>query len=580
MRRGAARRRAPRARAARALCMKEEEEGPGEMQRASTRRSPPHTHQSSARISGFISTHFIRPITLTTSTFTLELCEVVKESNCPQFGNGSPQSKRNQKTMKQGTKLAFFYIMAITLPYARAWTDLTGSQGLVFTSTSDPPCPAPLTKQQSFCVHSCASYPCCTSVFFSPDDPVYYSRVRGVVVGRQFRDVKAFANGQGKTIDDPYVDGVSITVRNMDSNDRAHVWTSAVAATTLQSQPSQHLCPCHGGPTPPAFVGNNYYCDSSYGGEISQIDSTEWRTAKLWDDEEQGSCMQTAFPAMFDVELEEVTDSAVELRLCTTEVRNLQTTLNATSVVIFLSVQGSMEMNIGIQQIYLQVQETTAPTPKADPTSSPSSDPTPSPSSDPTPSPSSDPTPSPSSDPTPSPTSDPTPSPSSDPTPSPSSSPSSDPSVSPSSSPQPADPSPSVSVSATSSAQPADPSPTPTSSAQPVDSSPSSTPETVVESPTPTPTPDPSSEPESPAPSPTSQATPTLSPTSDVLAGDKSKNNVDAPEDDDETSNILLAVIFPIIVIAIIVILIIMWRRRKLAKKEEQEAEKSQSLNV
>ena len=73
----------------------------------------------------------------------------------------------------------------------------------------------------------------------------------GVVQGYIFGSPDAFGytHSSSQTIDDAYVDGISIT----HGSPRNHLFTYA-AALSITS------CPCKGGKDPPAFVGNNYYC--------------------------------------------------------------------------------------------------------------------------------------------------------------------------------------------------------------------------------------------------------------------------------------------------------------------------------
>ncbi len=78
-----------------------------------------------------------------------------------------------------------------------------------------------------------------------------YNRVCGRIIGWKHNTPDGFKNvvcGARCTIDDTYLDGVSITYG---FTDKTHVWSFAAHEC---SQP---------GYTPPTFVGNNYFCDSS-----------------------------------------------------------------------------------------------------------------------------------------------------------------------------------------------------------------------------------------------------------------------------------------------------------------------------
>ena len=115
----------------------------------------------------------------------------------------------------------------------------------------------------------------CDSIRFYTND-LWYRRVCGRVVAYRHLTPDGFLRYNCPspcTLNDPYVDGVSITIPGS-----GHVWS--FAAYTCDS-PTLY---------PPAFVGNNYFCDSSN---------------PLWNDR------------WFCTELHEPTDNYLQLRLCT-----------------------------------------------------------------------------------------------------------------------------------------------------------------------------------------------------------------------------------------------------------------------
>ena len=110
----------------------------------------------------------------------------------------------------------------------------------------------------------------CTSSFINTFG-LEYHQVCGRVVGYQYRSPDAFGYRVGCsayscTIDEPYVDGLSITY----GAPRKHIWTYAAALveTEAHSNPlhvyNQGRCPCSdpSGQQPPFFVGTDYYCES------------------------------------------------------------------------------------------------------------------------------------------------------------------------------------------------------------------------------------------------------------------------------------------------------------------------------
>ena len=139
-----------------------------------------------------------------------------------------------------------------------------GWQEIANINMSDPTnsCPSPLRENTSpsrRCEKSSDSAGC-ESVFF-PTNSVPFSKLCGRVVGFSYRSSDALdaiygicSSSQCDTIDDPYVDGLSITYTN---NTRVHIWTLAVDQPQGLSR-----CPCGNSLySTPSFVGNDYYCE-------------------------------------------------------------------------------------------------------------------------------------------------------------------------------------------------------------------------------------------------------------------------------------------------------------------------------
>ena len=98
----------------------------------------------------------------------------------------------------------------------------------------------------------------CYSAQFSTHQ-VAYSRVCGMVIGYQKGSTDGFHRiaYPSRSIDGPYVDGVSITY----GTPRKHIWSYAIGINELGGALS---CPCARsiGSLPPPFVHENYYCES------------------------------------------------------------------------------------------------------------------------------------------------------------------------------------------------------------------------------------------------------------------------------------------------------------------------------
>ena len=99
-------------------------------------------------------------------------------------------------------------------------------------------------------------------------------------------------------IDDEYVKGISITL----GSPRKHVWTYAVGLSDNYDYECCN-CPCttHPGPPPPAFVGNDYYCES---GDVRTYESPPYYLSDpLWDSagcsQGNGCCARIGMPRFY-----------------------------------------------------------------------------------------------------------------------------------------------------------------------------------------------------------------------------------------------------------------------------------------
>jgi len=139
--------------------------------------------------------------------------------------------------------------------------------------------------------------------------PVPYREVRGHVQGAQYHSTDAFAADLGNTVDDPYVDGVSIT----HGDPRQHLWTFASGLYKHEDSPGS----CPGcvlyAEQPPAFVGASWTCDS---GNPDKSYDPVWYKDPLWDSDSAGpGCAPPAEPGWFQVTLDDSTSDFIEVRL-------------------------------------------------------------------------------------------------------------------------------------------------------------------------------------------------------------------------------------------------------------------------
>ena len=164
----------------------------------------------------------------------------------------------------------------------------------------------------------------CSSAMFSTYG-IEYSRVCGKVIGYQYATTNAFGCGKeicsGKpTIDESYVDGVSITYG--DTTPRKHIWTFAAAFTEVPSrEDTEWICPCTNTTVTflgqvPAFVGSDYFCET---GSHTHVTEQYYLDDPLWNGHGCGSasicCDKPGLP-YFCKQLPQPTTDDIELRLC------------------------------------------------------------------------------------------------------------------------------------------------------------------------------------------------------------------------------------------------------------------------
>ena len=152
---------------------------------------------------------------------------------------------------------------------------------------------------------------CNSSAHFYMNE-ISYEHVCGQIVGYQKGTPDAFRSMS--SLDSVYVEGVSITT----GSPRKHVWTYAAGLSDDHNYP-RYNCPCATvpGPSPPAFVGNDYYCES---GDVGRYEfSPYYLTDPLWDgngcSSTNGCCAQIGMPWFYKKLPQQVSDD-FEIRIC------------------------------------------------------------------------------------------------------------------------------------------------------------------------------------------------------------------------------------------------------------------------
>ena len=188
----------------------------------------------------------------------------------------------------------------------------------------------------------------CYSTIFSTV-ATRYTKVCGKAKSYQTGSMDAFyphahANGDlsvytpdvtvSRSLDGLYVDGISITT----AKPRKHIWTYAVGTSDNDGNYKTN-CPCavHPGPSPPTFVGNDYYCES--GNTDSYQGDKLYSGDPLWDGSQcssENSCCSRADMPWFFRHFITKQQANIEVRMCKD--------------------QGFVDEGLGVEQLQLYVQ--------------------------------------------------------------------------------------------------------------------------------------------------------------------------------------------------------------------------------
>ena len=194
---------------------------------------------------------------------------------------------------------------------------------VVYLNMTDPTqqCPSAWRLYNTSGVRACGrpatSGPSCPATFHSTGRQ--YDKVCGRIIGYQVASSDAFEisliNPQPSSLDDIYLDGVSIT----HGNPRSHIWTLAAGVTegSYSDRPGPD-CPCsrEQAVQAPNYLRNNYYCESGNRGTnwTPQLYSSD----PLWDGQQcEGQCCTNGkSPPWFSVKLPNTTTDDIEVRIC------------------------------------------------------------------------------------------------------------------------------------------------------------------------------------------------------------------------------------------------------------------------
>ena len=149
---------------------------------------------------------------------------------------------------------------------------------------------------------------------------IEYTQVCGKIIAYQDASPDAFSPSRSNAnLDSNYVDGISLT---HGTNPRKHIWTFAAALDEVGTTFSRNNCPCTNvhqaasATQPPAFVGNDYFCDT---GSTHRWSHIFYPDDPLWDGKGCGpanTCCTLNSPPWFRKQLSSSTTDNIEMRMC------------------------------------------------------------------------------------------------------------------------------------------------------------------------------------------------------------------------------------------------------------------------
>ena len=228
----------------------------------------------------------------------------------------------------------YYWVRASNGSAVQVYCDMTRSCGGVTggwvrvaelnMTNSSHQCPSGLTLRTESVsnIRACVTASTAGCVSIPIDIPYSYSRVCGRVIAYQVGATNAFhhAGSSSDTIDDIYVDGVSLT----HGNPRQHIWTFAAGLRESMAMHPESTCPCtgnRGATPPPCFVGSDYFCEAGLQ-DHTPTSPTLYSNDPLWDGDgctAPNPCCSFNNPPWFYKQLPQHTTDNIEMRVCKDE---------------------------------------------------------------------------------------------------------------------------------------------------------------------------------------------------------------------------------------------------------------------
>ena len=215
----------------------------------------------------------------------------------------------------------------VTLIHEQYWCGGTGGwRRVVYLDMTDPSITCPSGwNMTGYSKRTCGratdgTYTCDSATF--PVGGGEYTRICGRIRAYQYASPDALYNYRNSlvtTIDDAYVDGVSVT----HGTPRNHIWIFVAGLSEAEPIHLSSVCPCDASIDirVPSFMGEDYFCESGihepWIGASSQ--HKIYSNDILWDGEDclpSSTCCSRRNPPYFDKQLPTSTTDDIEARIC------------------------------------------------------------------------------------------------------------------------------------------------------------------------------------------------------------------------------------------------------------------------
>lgn len=221
---------------------------------------------------------------------------------------------------KEDTEEEIDAILDFTRCGGHGWTEVIN---LDFEESDDDMCPSPLLENEDDNIRTCGRPAAgdggtCTSITLPVNK--MYQRVCGMIIGHQFGAANGFDSTTATDINDAYLTGVSLTY----GMPRNHIWSFAVGHAAGERENPQS-CPCDApgfGTGPPAFIGNEYFCESGVDRRLKDSDPPSFHRSRVWNGagcRGFSTCCDFNAPPYFIKDLYAPTSDAIEVRVCTVD---------------------------------------------------------------------------------------------------------------------------------------------------------------------------------------------------------------------------------------------------------------------